>query len=299
MNASQRQKSSRPPTALLVMFILAGVMLLAIGINWWTRGQSKDTPGMLLAVVMICGIPTLIFFLWRAEQKRLRAAQQQHQANPAPWLAREDWAKGEIVSGEKQQAVMFFLSAAVIVVFGAIYSGAFSRGGISGDSIDPVMLVFFGVPALLAMTFGIRATLRNRKFGRSVFKMATVPGLIGGKLEGKIEVGTRLEPPEGFEVRLRCLNITGSGKNARIHTLWEERQTVRSSAPVDDPTHSAIPVSFTIPADCPETDDTNPADQISWQLEARAEVPGVNYLARFEVPVFKPRPGVEKSAPTP
>jgi hypothetical protein len=299
MNAPQRQKSGRPPTALLVLFIAGGAALLGLGIKGLISGQPKDAPGMLLAGVMICGIPTLIFFLWRAEQKRLRAAQQEYQANPAPWLARQDWAKGEIVSGENQRAKMFFLSAAVIVVFAAIYSGAFSRDGISGDSIDPLMLIFFGVPALLAVTLGILAVIRNRKFGRSVFKMSTVPGLIGGKLEGIIEVGTRLEPPEGFDVRLLCLNISRSGKHTRRRKLWEQRHTVRSSAPVDDPTHSAIPVSFTIPADCPETDDTNPADQISWQLEARAEVPGVNYLARFEVPVFKPRPGVEKSAPTP
>ncbi len=36
-----------------------------------------------------------------------------------------------------------------------------------------------------------------------------------------------------------------------------------------------------------ETDESDPGNEVLWRLEARASVPGVDYHARFEVPVFR------------
>jgi hypothetical protein len=46
-------------------------------------------------------------------------------------------------------------------------------------------------------------------------------------------------------------------------------------------------VSFHIPHDAQATDNRTPRDQMIWQLEAIAKVPGVDYHDVFEVPVFR------------
>jgi hypothetical protein len=46
-------------------------------------------------------------------------------------------------------------------------------------------------------------------------------------------------------------------------------------------------VAYNLPVDATATNTENPSDQIVWRLEAWAEVPGVDYRAQFEVPVFR------------
>jgi hypothetical protein len=63
--------------------------------------------------------------------------------------------------------------------------------------------------------------------------------------------------------------------------LWQESQDIFGGL-ID-----ASPVNFRIPASCAETSEVNLNDRIYWHLEAKAELPGVDYVARCEVPVFK------------
>lgn len=271
--------------------------MLGFGIKELVGGNSQKAMGPLISGFMFCVIPTAMIFLFRAQQKRTEAAAQTQRADPTPWRRREDWAKGEIAGAENQLACGFFVAAAATIVLGVAFSGFFPGGGELSAFTGTINILFFGVPAVLMIVLGIRATSRQKKFGRSVFKMSSMPGVIGGGLEGKIEIGARLEPADGFTLRLRCFTGIGSGRNSRTRTLWENQQQVRFSASADDPTHSAIPVSLEIPAGCEETDSANPDNHIYWQLEARAAVPGVNYLARFEVPVFKIRPNPTAQPP--
>jgi hypothetical protein len=46
-------------------------------------------------------------------------------------------------------------------------------------------------------------------------------------------------------------------------------------------------VGFAIPADATPSDPDRAADRVLWRLEVTGEVPGMDYAARFEVPVFR------------
>jgi hypothetical protein len=48
-----------------------------------------------------------------------------------------------------------------------------------------------------------------------------------------------------------------------------------------------IPVAFRLPADAQACDDTNSSNRVLWRLQLVARVPGVDYEAQFEVPVFR------------
>jgi len=290
MEPKQRQRFRQiGPLIVFVPFMFVALVLLYIAIKKIIDGDKEGVPALLFAS-LFCAALVAMIFLSRANQKKAEAAERKHQADPAPWLRRDDWAKGETAAKENESAGSLIIGVALFVaalIFGGIFINQFLQGMrvySAPDFSQIIPFIFFGVAAVVGTTASVRAILRRKKFGKSVFKMSSVPGIIGGKLEGKIEIGTRLEPPAGFKLRLCCLNEMFRSSPS---TLWQDEQRIRFDTAADDPTYSAIPVLFDIPRECFESDDSNPACKVVWWLEASAEAPGVNYLARFEVPVFK------------
>jgi hypothetical protein len=76
--------------------------------------------------------------------------------------------------------------------------------------------------------------------------------------------------------------------------LWQQTSLVTPGRSYGRGT-TPIPVSFEIPEGLPQFDDSDPDHQIVWRLDVRADVPGVDYEARFEVPVFPPASGATPS----
>src|SRR5208283_1132452 len=69
--------------------------------------------------------------------------------------------------------------------------------------------------------------------------------------------------------------------------VWRDEADLASGQLCPGPTGTTIPVAFRIPLDAQPTEKRNPRDEFVWQLEALADVPGVNYHDIFEVPVFR------------
>ena len=162
-----------------------------------------------------------------------------------------------------------------------------------GAPIVPEIIfgAIFPVIGLLLLGWAIRTTIAWKKFGASTFKMLSVPGVIGGSLSGAIETSVKLRPQDGFHLRLACVKRVrvGSGKDSSTTetVLWQAEKTMNEDL-LDEPRRSGIPVSFPIPADAMPTDNTVPTNAIIWRLVAQAKLPGVDYSATFEVPVFRP-----------
>jgi hypothetical protein len=161
-------------------------------------------------------------------------------------------------------------------------------------SAPPIPKIIFGLIfpliGLLLLIWAIRVAISWKKFGPSIFKMLSVPGVIGGNLSGAIETSVKLRPQDGFHLRLACVKRvvvgTGKGSSTQETVLWQVDKTMNEDL-LDEPRRSGIPVSFQIPPDAMPTDDTMPASKIVWRLIAQAKVPGVDYSATFEVPVFR------------
>jgi hypothetical protein len=148
---------------------------------------------------------------------------------------------------------------------------------------------FLGVGLLI---WAIRTTLRYRKYGMSRLELSTIPGTIGRSLTGTVRVGTSLQSESGFDVRLTCIHrvTTRSGKNSSVQEriLWQEQTQAQGQSSRDPSGMSTrIPIAFVIPADAQPSEGRNSRDQIVWRLEVSASVPGVDYAATFEVPVFR------------
>lgn len=88
-----------------------------------------------------------------------------------------------------------------------------------------------------------------------------------------------------------CVNriTSGSGedRSTRERILWQEDRKVDDFRQDLSGRGTVIPVAFRLPQDVRESDDRHHDNQIIWRLEVNADVPGVDYHARFDVPVFR------------
>ncbi len=236
------------------------------------------------------GLGLIAAVLWASRTTADRDTRQEQ--NPqAPWLWKPEWSDGRIEATGKAQ----FLFPAFFALFWNLISTPLFF------FLPKEILEKRNYPALFALVFPLigvglmiwagRAFLRWRKFGDSVFEMSSMPGVIGGRLAGRVLTSVPLAPAEGFVLTLSSIHrvTSGSGDNrsTREEVLWQSEKVLGREAAAWDPGRSEIPVEFRIPYDLPPTEERSDDDEILWRLEVRAEVPGVDYGVQFEVPVFK------------
>ena len=252
------------------------------------RNGEHDAGMLVLFGLIFCaigfGLMIAAVFAGRWLKKR---SQLQAQHPGEPWRWREDWASGLIQSTDRATVLgawifaLFWNGVSSFVFFVVPQELAKGNKGV-------IIALIFPVIGVTLLVWAVRATIRWRKFGQSVFKMISVPGVIGGGLAGGIQIPHKLHASEGVRVRLVCLQrvTTGSGKNRSTteNVLWEDEKVITKD-PVSDPRHTVVPVFFQIPPGWPATDSEG-NQTIVWRLEAKAKVPGVDYSAQFEVPVF-------------
>lgn len=243
--------------------------------------QPVMLAGLIPTVFLFIGVGGLIWvFVGGGRGPKLVG-----QDGDPPWKLREDWACGRIVSSGKPTAIGAWIFAGVWNALSlpvlVILVNEWMR------SRDQMLLVGMLFPAIgVGLLVGaIRATARWRKFGDSVFEMSGVPGVVGGALQGTIRLGQPVRTVDGFGLKLSCVNrvTTGAGKNRSTveHILWTEDQHVEAGL------GDRVGVAFYIPPDCRETASDNANNMVIWRLKVTAKDAGVDYTAKFDVPVFK------------
>lgn len=234
--------------------------------------------GVVLAALMLSGVRGA-----RREAARVR------QHPDEPWMWREDWAAGRV---EDRQSNASLVSIWVFAVLwcGASFPTAFLASKQADGNTGPLLLaMLFPLVGVILVVVAVRMTMRKVKYGRSILHLSSVPLRLGSTVNFTLETRA-LTGAEKIDFKLTCVKeeARGSGKQRRIHrtTLWESSREVPGGFVADAPTGSAVPVSFALPPDGDETQRINREDRVVWMLRASANVPGIDYSARFEVPVF-------------
>src|SRR6185295_5878980 len=104
------------------------------------------------------------------------------------WMLRPDWACGEIKSTTRGQAVLFWIMALAFCGFGIpILIFIIPQELHKGNKLA-LLALFFPLAGIGLMIAAIYQTLRQLKYGAVLFKMKSVPGIIGGVLMGTIRI---------------------------------------------------------------------------------------------------------------
>ena len=208
-----------------------------------------------------------------------------------PWLARPEWAEGRIPAAGGASPLAPVL-AAIAVWWNVATLPLLAALPTYVREIDShwawLVLLFPMVGVLLIAAFFYQF-LRGQKFGESEFELASVPGVVGGQLAGVVRIPRRIYAPEGFRLRLVCVEWLihhRQKRDTRVdHVVWQDERLVMD--PIVEGNGTGVPVLFAIPFDLPETSRPETEREFEWRLEVWANLPGIDYDATFEVPVYK------------
>lgn len=219
------------------------------------------------------------------EQEALR-----QQYSGEPWRWRREWDKGVISAHTKGRMVATFIFA----TFWNLVSAPllfFVPGEVRDGNYAALIGLLFPLVGAGLLGAAIYLALQWRRYGATVFEMASLPGAVGGLLRGRVRIPAVVLPEEDACVALDCVNrrTTGSGKNRSTSEtiVWQAETAVPRNGLVQESRATLIPVEFVIPVDQPPTDDSNSDDQTLWRLRVKIVTSGVDFSANFEVPVFR------------
>lgn len=276
-------------------FALVGLIVTAGVLRQLSQGAWRDAfVGSFYALVM-CAIGFgMIILSIRGPLKAPTALEAS--APGEPWRWRPDWAAGRIVSADRQEYRFVWL---VAIVWNLVVSYVcfVLPGGVRGGNVPALIGLFFPLTGIALLFGAVKATLRWRRFGSSTFEMHETPAPIGGRLAGRITSERLPVGARSIRLHLACLRVEKHHRSSTERVIWEAERTL-----TDHPIHfsGGIPVEFDIPADCePSSAAGSGRSYIRWMLQATAELPGVDYAPRFEVPVFRTSAAAAASAEAP
>jgi hypothetical protein len=276
------------------IFCLIGFWLVREGVVGLLNGGSTYPLVTLFSGLAFAGSGVAVYMITNAGAKAQARESALCAAHPEePWLWREDWANGRVKNSERGTAlflwgfgVLWNLITAPMIYF---MKDEFLKEGNFGAFIA----LLFPLAGIGVIAFAVRKTIQARKFGDCSFLMTRVPGVLGGDVGGTILVPRGMSTGEQIVARLSCVHIERrrSGKNTSTDetVLWQSEDATLSLAPMLDGSVQGASVRFNIPYDASPTGQIDNSNWIKWRLAANASVPGVDFVAGFELPVFKTR----------
>ncbi len=290
-------KSTNPGVGCFVLFLVpfasVGAFTAVMAVRRAAAGSWTEALFLSLFALTFGGVGFGGITLALAGRRKLKEQAKLEARHPdSPWLWRLDWASGRIIDSGRTTMFTSWVFAAFWNLISLPTGFLGVRAAIREEKPEALLALLFPLAGIGFVVWAMRATLRYRKYGVSRLELSTIPGVVGRTLTGMVRAPARMQPEEGFQVILSCVRrvTTRSGKNSSTSEsiLWQDERLVpgeasRTAAAME--TH--IPVAFRLPADAVACDDTNPNNRVLWRLQLAAEVPGVDYEAQFEVPVFR------------
>ena len=203
-----------------------------------------------------------------------------------PWQQRDDWASGWLESETGDRTAVVFLWCFTLVWNAVSWFVMIEtlRGNVGGDTeIAP----FFPAVGFGIFLLAVYVTRQRSKWGRSRLELLTRPGVLGGPLRCVLHASPALAGAEALEVSIDCVGSDpGGGKFRLIKHLWHYEEHVPATR-FELGEETRVPLDFRLPHGLPESDPRRASESPVWALKVHARVPGVDYEARFELPVFR------------
>lgn len=284
-----------------VLDVLSGAIVAAIGLAgylllYWAIVARLEADRSLverdgsLIFLAVIGVLATAFFLpgirlIRRGFRDLRDAPSQAQVAVRPWLKRKTWRRREIVSGSPVGypflllAYLFFGLPALLFFWMAI------AGPDDTNAILRIEYLLLGLLLVFIVGGLTYWRLRQTRYGNSVCRLFTLPGVVGGWFKADVECRLPADADSSVVVRLRNFVLRGK----RMVEVWRMEQ--RLAVPVTTGIRSTVPVRLRIPRDPAQRpmlvgDDFWEADSKSWVLEVEKHVPGIDFFVAFRVPIY-------------
>ena len=285
----------------LILFALpfitvgVGTILFSLGYLNIEAQSGNDAPPWLLtafgSVFALAGLAVAwggVTGMYRA-----RAARKRKDEHPLePWFWDHPWDSRRAESGGLGPAIQSFMAFLFLSAFLSMFNWwAFFSD--QGPWPVKLIVIVFDVITLAVLGGAIYLLFQYFKYGKSRLHFARFPFRPGRSVEAGLEAGSRLAAAPSIDLTLRYIEevteTTGSGKNRSstqvLYCLHEVKQELRAGQ--FDPTSAmAIPISIRLP-DGDYANRLLETPRRYWELEVKAETPGIDYSARFLLPVYR------------
>lgn len=279
----------------------------------WQGGELARLIALVCGPVLL-GLFTLVglaWYLWSSQIMRQRMRQYPDE----PWMWQSDWAEKTIrLSNHSALWITMCASAlyGLVVVPMGIYFASLKNARL--------VYVFLGAVGCFLLIF-FRILWVNRQWNRAHMRLETLPGVIGGRLEGVATIPDLI--PEGrlMRITLRCDMtrsarsspdqredfvdlVTGTERSSngqsslQTQTIYEEHQLFTVTQASLETAATVLPVSFQIPGNLPSSGKQLPSapdgqshrtrinDYCNWRVQIKLDQSSDLREVLFEVPIF-------------
>jgi hypothetical protein len=283
-------------------FLAVGGFVIALSLGYIPLNGRSNAPMWVLtsfgSVFALAGlfVSSLGYVGWA----RGRSAARRREEHPLePWLWDFPFDTTKATHGSLGRAVGGFVGFGFFCIFLAgFHFWAFFTG--EGPLPVKIFVVLMDFVALLILWGAFHSLFAYLKYGKSRLHFARFPFRPGNSIEAGLEVNSRIRDAQKIELALRYIEeivITrGSGKNSNtqinLYCLHEVLQTITPAQ--YGSTDGEIPISMRLPSGDYSTRLLEKPRRY-WELEVKAETPGIDYQAAFLLPVY----GAQGAAPLP
>ena len=274
-----------------LVFFVGGGLLVRLGPN-----RGLRVVGVVFVIIGLLNLDGVA----QAVRARVRRQRLRRQFSGQPWADDYLWetsgqTDGALDATLRSSVMGLLLSAAcngatIAMVCGALPATRANIGyGIFGSLLSLIFLYFLF----------IRKSMHYLKFGASRLVFQRIPYVLGEEFKAELIPGRSLGAYRKMQIRLRCIQFAAVPNGiAELQVLHGDRVVIensewRSGMP-------PVPIRFKLPdkklptaisapmASIIETGEINPRalGRRYWELDIRAFVTGLDYQARFLVPIY-------------
>jgi len=282
-----------------LLFTGAGTIPLLIGVGmmaWAT--QPTRPPGWVVAVAgavfIIFGLAAFVSGL-RGLYRRRRARRAYLAGATAPWDWDHPWERVGARDDVWRRALRRFAWIGFLALFLSPFH--YLLLNVIEDTTFRVLgglfLLVFDAAVLFTFAGAVRAVMQGLKYGRVFLQYEQFPMLLGRRTSVRLLLDRRVEVAS-VNCTIRLIEETvevsyhGRGKNSHQYVfdqLYEEKLTATLSPGTDG--RQTARVEFQIPEGDYSTRLSSDEPRY-WLFEAEAATPGVDFHARFLLPVYAP-----------
>ena len=212
-------------------------------------------------------------------------------ANPdsAPWLHRK-W-NGGLIRPSFGLLWVFWLFGIVFTSIGVV--ATLNVPEVLTMKLEPEKLVLlFPTVGILFLFGAVIKTLRMLRFRGATLRLESMPGVIGGRIRGNLQLPQKIS--RSAQIRMQLLNeatvTRRSGGETTVTTqiVYQDEQVLALSDPGSSSGRLfAVPFSFTIPWGEMDETDNHKDCKYNWKIRVEADVEGLDLDLEFKVPVYK------------
>ena len=278
-------------------FIAVGVFVILLSLGFFPALENgRKAPTQILtifgAVFSIAGLG--VWGLGVRAIFRNRASIRRREEHPLePWLGDYPWDARGADSGGIGSALSGFAVFAFLALFLSMFNWlVFLSNEKDVPFFAKAIVGFFDLIALLVLGSAFYQLFQYLKYGSSRLHFARFPFRPGSSLEAGLEANARILRAPTISLTLRYIEeeivVTSSGSKTsstvQLHSLHEITQELNTSM-FDANSGSEIPINIRLPEGDFSTN-LSGSPRRYWELDVKAETPGIDYAARFLIPVY-------------